>query len=344
MEEENQKCSICQVNKFKYTCPQCLQKTCSLSCFNTHKYQANCPGKSDVSMNRVKYKPRKEIEGTDVQRDFNFLNRLSRERDLGKSDVKSNKLLSLKRSYNRANGRSNNNTANKRRAIDDESNIIIKRDVKLRQLPNGMSRRTTNRSAFDPKKKKFMWTLDWLLVDGDLKTINKFTSFKNGEDLKLGELVPVRRFLRCLEQTPYSSFEQLKKEVEIATEKEQESLEEKLKIQVVETSKVPVVANDADSLVKHDDSNELKNQEPTITNEPEHLDDDVKPTENRTEQASHIIETTDKIHSKVSDKLQSNNDQIPNSTDTPKATENKEEKQISHKAGFEANQQAKDID
>lgn len=37
-------CAVCKKAPFKYRCPKCEAKTCSLDCVNQHKTQANCDG------------------------------------------------------------------------------------------------------------------------------------------------------------------------------------------------------------------------------------------------------------------------------------------------------------
>ncbi|EER18252.1 conserved hypothetical protein, partial [Perkinsus marinus ATCC 50983] len=38
-------CQVCKNNDFKYTCPACSMRTCSLECVNAHKAKTNCTGK-----------------------------------------------------------------------------------------------------------------------------------------------------------------------------------------------------------------------------------------------------------------------------------------------------------
>ena len=37
-------CQMCNSNDFKYKCPKCLTKTCSLQCSKDHKVKYNCDG------------------------------------------------------------------------------------------------------------------------------------------------------------------------------------------------------------------------------------------------------------------------------------------------------------
>ena len=40
-------CGECNNVKFKYKCPACSRRTCSLTCVNSHKKVTGCSGKKD---------------------------------------------------------------------------------------------------------------------------------------------------------------------------------------------------------------------------------------------------------------------------------------------------------
>lgn len=48
-------CAVCNLIKFKYTCPKCEIKTCSLKCSTQHKVNMKCSGIRD----RTKFVPLK---------------------------------------------------------------------------------------------------------------------------------------------------------------------------------------------------------------------------------------------------------------------------------------------
>ncbi|ODV86553.1 hypothetical protein CANARDRAFT_27747 [[Candida] arabinofermentans NRRL YB-2248] len=167
-------------------------------------------------MNKTKYIKKGKIDGTDVQRDYNLLNKINRKIELGVNDIKSNKIISSKRNNNDR-GRNSNGNPNKRRHFEDETNFVIKRGAKLKQLPMGMSRKLQNKSAFDAKKGKFFWTLEWLLVDSRVIVMNQFTSYKNAEDLTLQDIVPFKRFSKTLEEKGLVDMDSLKLDAEHIT-------------------------------------------------------------------------------------------------------------------------------
>jgi len=42
-------CEVCRETVFKYRCPRCLMKTCSLSCVKQHKLTSGCDGQRDTT-------------------------------------------------------------------------------------------------------------------------------------------------------------------------------------------------------------------------------------------------------------------------------------------------------
>ncbi|RKP06458.1 hypothetical protein THASP1DRAFT_10426, partial [Thamnocephalis sphaerospora] len=50
-------CQQCNEKPFKYRCPRCGWRTCSLPCSRTHKQATGCSGQRD----RTKYVPMKQF-------------------------------------------------------------------------------------------------------------------------------------------------------------------------------------------------------------------------------------------------------------------------------------------
>ena len=44
-EIEKERCEVCNKSQFKYKCPGCTTKTCSLNCSKQHKIDFKCDGK-----------------------------------------------------------------------------------------------------------------------------------------------------------------------------------------------------------------------------------------------------------------------------------------------------------
>ena len=63
-------CEVCGLKKFRYTCPACKKKTCSVTCSKAHKEQTGCSGiKSDDPV----FLPLSEMNDDTLLTDFHFL-------------------------------------------------------------------------------------------------------------------------------------------------------------------------------------------------------------------------------------------------------------------------------
>lgn len=67
-------CEICATNEFKYKCPRCLMKTCSLDCCRKHKIERDCNGQQD----RTKFVDKEEFDDRVMLNDYRFLEEQSR--------------------------------------------------------------------------------------------------------------------------------------------------------------------------------------------------------------------------------------------------------------------------
>lgn len=192
-------CAICHSNKFIYTCPACHVKTCSLECIKRHKKQTECTGTVDQS----RFIPKKHLAETPVHinRDYNFLMKMGRDIQVGKTDIKSNAKNVFKRGNNSAYNR------NKRFKPDSNSdprlelvnqcfpastNISIKRmNTMVVMLPEGMSRSSNNKTGYDKKLQTFTWTVQWVFTDQDGLVIKDFLSYRINENSTLKDAVPM---------------------------------------------------------------------------------------------------------------------------------------------------------
>ncbi|KAG0663278.1 hypothetical protein C6P45_000883 [Maudiozyma exigua] len=158
-------CEICHEHPFKYKCPGCLKRTCSLDCSKRHKQQENCTGKA---YNPQKYVSNDEIKGEDderhennalIQRDFHFLTGLKRELEIHKNDafVKNKKVL--RSNY----GNYNNNKGKTQYQQGSDGKRTFRRGVNCLLLPRGMSRSSMNRSKWEKSLDLFVWTVEWII-------------------------------------------------------------------------------------------------------------------------------------------------------------------------------------
>ena len=158
-------CAVCHEQPFKYKCPSCLKRTCSLACSKKHKQQDNCTGKA---YNPQTYVSNEDIKGEDdekhennalIQRDFHFLTGLKRELEIHKNDafVKNKKVL--RSNY----GNYNNNRGKSQYQQGLDGKHTFRRGVNCLLLPRGMSRSAMNRSKWEKSLDLFVWTVEWII-------------------------------------------------------------------------------------------------------------------------------------------------------------------------------------
>lgn len=153
-------CEVCQKQEFKYRCPRCLKKTCSVRCAKDHKEKDSCTGIAHdptgyISSGDLKSKDDEKHESNVVvQRDYNFLMQMKRAVELHKRDGKTKNKRSLNLSYGES----------KRPRVDEsQSRRVIRRGVNCLTLPKGMQRSLANKSKWDKPLDLFVWTIEWVL-------------------------------------------------------------------------------------------------------------------------------------------------------------------------------------
>lgn len=188
-------CEVCSLNEFKYKCPGCLKKTCSLDCSKKHKSVDKCDGKN---YNPNSYISNETIKSADdenhennylVQRDFNFLNNLKRELKIQRdeSTLKNKRIL---QSYTSIRNNNNKNYMVKKPKLDSENNIVIRRGVNCLLVPKGMERSISNKSRWDKSLDLFVWTIEWILcsqkadIDNSVNTSPDTNSIIDSNNMK----------------------------------------------------------------------------------------------------------------------------------------------------------------
>lgn len=162
------KCDICELNDFKYKCPRCEMKTCSLNCCNKHKTDNNCSGQRD----RTKYVSKDEFSDLDLLNDYRFLEENSllvdtSQRTLAEQDQSVSKIAS-------------GFYENLRKFVNQEFNIC------LRIMPLQSSRHLNNKTKFTRATKMISWSMNLIFHDlNELIDIHtKNTLFSSQETLR----------------------------------------------------------------------------------------------------------------------------------------------------------------
>lgn len=150
-------CEECGSNTWKYRCPGCAIKSCSLSCVNSHKARTSCTGKR----NRTEFVPLSKFDDNLLLSDYNLLEETKRATEsahrlassingFGYFGFKLPKPISMLR------------------------NAAYKRRIKLLLLHSAMSKRKLNRSRYDYKKGSIFWTVEWKFHATDISLVDHF--------------------------------------------------------------------------------------------------------------------------------------------------------------------------
>lgn len=125
-------CHTCG-NRGKYVCPACSARSCSLECVKKHKENTKCTGQVDPT----EFVPKQKLfTPTGLDRDYNFLQTISRQITVHKQDT-SQKVYKPRDQW--------------------------RAGVRVRAMGPGMSRVTKNKSKWNNQAKVFEWTTEFKL-------------------------------------------------------------------------------------------------------------------------------------------------------------------------------------
>ncbi|TNN21142.1 putative box C/D snoRNA protein isoform 1 [Schistosoma japonicum] len=148
---DNRLCTVCLENEFKYKCPKCEAKTCSLSCCNDHKIRFDCSGICDA----ITYCRKENYSMFLFQRDYRLLEEIDR-----KNAYREKQLLSL--------SHSNTGRIRKRNQLVKLANQY---GITLRLAPTLMlSRSKVNRTRIQVQKgdsKSISWSIEFNLMSSE---------------------------------------------------------------------------------------------------------------------------------------------------------------------------------
>ncbi|KAH8727509.1 hypothetical protein GQ44DRAFT_703351 [Phaeosphaeriaceae sp. PMI808] len=145
-------CSICNTNKFKYRCPGCTARTCSLPCYKRHQQWAQCSGQRDPT----KFVKKSQlVTPSGIDHDFNFLAGI--ERDIEKAEKGLETTHTTRSSWSQS------------QSLKGQTNYrqLEAAGVKVIQAPKGLNRQKENKSHRSKTKKStgghnIVWTVEWL--------------------------------------------------------------------------------------------------------------------------------------------------------------------------------------
>lgn len=167
--EKSDPCQVCSKVAFRYRCPKCGWKTCSLKCCTLHKENSGCDGKSS----RTKFVSISEFTDENLMQDFNFLEDVSRMVGLSRRDrlVNHSGTSSSARVSAHRGGRGGiRDKSGVRRTIpiskramrmDRLKKMCKIRNTWLRVMPDIMLRSKANKSHYSIKDKRIYWSILW---------------------------------------------------------------------------------------------------------------------------------------------------------------------------------------
>ncbi|CBQ72415.1 conserved hypothetical protein [Sporisorium reilianum SRZ2] len=181
----------------KYTCPACAARTCSLACTRAHKAadSGGCSGSAgphdagpssasssaSTSANAAHaYVPLTQYTESHLMADFHFLSSISRTTaETGRNIVSLNLVP--------ASSSPSTRQTNQQRQREQLVKQLHYRRLRVMVLPEGMARRKTNLSAFQPREKRFVLTVE-LALGGAKTLLHRQDAGATVEDVVLGEL------------------------------------------------------------------------------------------------------------------------------------------------------------
>ncbi|GMI75747.1 hypothetical protein like AT1G04945 [Hibiscus trionum] len=191
-------CEECKNKASKYKCPACCLRTCSLPCVNAHKQRTGCNGKRNITS----FVPLSQFDDKLLLSDYNLLEETKRVAETAER-IRSKICNTTNSSYYHR-----FKLPNPLRTL---RTAAASRRTKLLLLPSGMSRRETNQTRFNYRKKCISWTIEWRFHSTDVVLLDHGVH----EDTSLCSLIenhlqpspwnhPLRRF--CEEQLDCLKF------------------------------------------------------------------------------------------------------------------------------------------
>ncbi|XP_074291462.1 uncharacterized protein LOC141618259 [Silene latifolia] len=145
-------CEECKTVKFKYKCPACSRRTCSLTCVKSHKKSSGCTGKRDATV----FVPLSQFDDSTLVSDYNLLEDIKR---VAESSQRMRTQLCAYYQHRLP------------RHLQALQNAATRRRTRIRFYPPGMSKRQKNQTRFISKPKSIKWTIEWRFHSTDISLL-----------------------------------------------------------------------------------------------------------------------------------------------------------------------------
>ncbi|KZV20413.1 box C/D snoRNA protein 1 [Dorcoceras hygrometricum] len=135
-------CEECKVKPSKYKCPGCSLRSCSLLCVNAHKQRTACTGKKPVANSA----PLSKFDDNLILSDYNMLEDVKRIAESAQRiRVKLCGNYQFRIPF----------------PLKNLRNAAASRRTRILFHSNGMSKRETNKTYYNNRKKFISWTIEW---------------------------------------------------------------------------------------------------------------------------------------------------------------------------------------
>jgi len=156
-------CAVCNKRPFKYCCPRCDRKTCSLDCVKQHKETTGCTGKRD----RTAFVGRGDLDERSLMSDYKFLEQVKLAEDVAKRAKPPAPRAELPH------------------FLQSLVHQARRRGAQLHLLSPGMERRRSNTTRYDNKTQIVSWRIEWNFVGASCSAANARVS----EEFKLQNIL-----------------------------------------------------------------------------------------------------------------------------------------------------------
>ncbi|KAI8571706.1 hypothetical protein RHMOL_Rhmol01G0140300 [Rhododendron molle] len=146
-------CEECKLKPSKYKCPGCSTRSCSLPCVKAHKQRTGCTGKRQ----QTQFVPLSHFDDNLLLSDYNMLEDVKRVAD------------SAQRMRLKLGGYPHFRLPFPLKSL---WSAAASRRTKLLFLPSGMSKRETNQSYYNNRKKFISWSIEWRFHATDVVLID----------------------------------------------------------------------------------------------------------------------------------------------------------------------------
>ncbi|KAI8998434.1 hypothetical protein BC832DRAFT_565807 [Gaertneriomyces semiglobifer] len=145
-------CDVCGTHPFKYKCPRCFCRSCSLVCSKEHKVQSSCTGQR----NKTEFVPMSKYTPNHMSSDYVFLEEAYRIADNATRDI--------------------HRIKSEMKPHQMRQQLLLRQcrwlGIRIRFMPAGMKRHELNQSIFIQKFKFISWTIEWKFAELGLTKVD----------------------------------------------------------------------------------------------------------------------------------------------------------------------------